>query len=92
MSMATAWILAREARSRLQNAPGPGCFALPHEDHGPAFQIEYDRQIAVMLADRDLVDGQLSQFLQLDLLESPLQIGLLDFLDQSQPRQWSATS
>ena len=72
----------RSAQSPPERLQRLAAFALADKHYGPALQIQDDRQVAVASADRDLVDGQLSQFLQLHLLESSLQIGLLDFLDQ----------
>ena len=44
---------------------GLGAFAVADEDHGPAFQVQDHRQVAVPFADGDFVDGDLLELVQL---------------------------
>jgi hypothetical protein len=76
MSMATASIFARLGRSRFQNgfsASAPLPAGLEVQDQG---------QVAMPLADGDLVDGDVPQVLQLRPGEPPRQVALLHVLDQ----------
>ena len=82
MSVATAWILARARRSRFQkgsraSTPLPS----PTKTTAPAEQVEHHGQVAVPLADGDLVDGDLLELVQLGLAEAALQVAGLDVLD-----------
>ena len=53
MSVATALIWARAARSRFQNGSRASApFAVADEDHRPAHQVEHHRQVAVPLGRR----------------------------------------
>ena len=64
-----------------ERGQGLDALAIADEDHGPAVQVEHHREVAVPLADGDLVDGDLPEVLQLGLAETPLQMPLLDVLD-----------
>src|SRR5262249_8722639 len=59
-----------------------GPLAVADEDHRPALQVHHHRQVAVPLGDGDLVDGDGVQVLELGLGKAPLQVALLDVLDQ----------
>lgn len=82
MSIATALIFAPEQRSRFQNdrrASGP--FAVPHEQHRPAIEVQHDTQVAMPPANRDFVDGDSPDPFQLRPEEVLLQMPFLDVFD-----------
>lgn len=66
---------APERVERLRSLP------LTHEHHRPLFQVQHDRQAALPLAQRDLIDGQQPQMRQLRTPKPSLQISLLEILD-----------
>ena len=43
---------------------GVGAFSVAHKDHRAALQIQDDGQIAMSFGHRDLIDGDLFEFLQ----------------------------
>ena len=61
---------------------GVGPLAVADEHHRAAVQVQHDRQVAVALADGDLVDGDVPQVLELGLGIAARQVALLDVLDQ----------
>jgi hypothetical protein len=65
----------------LRHVEGDGSFAVADEDDDAAFEVEHHGEVAVPLADGDLVDGQQAQMLELGLGEMILQVPLLDILD-----------
>jgi hypothetical protein len=75
-----------DLRSRRTQAPperlqGLGSLAVADEDDGAAFEVEHHGEVAMPLADGDLVDAQETQMLELGLGEALLQVPLLDVLD-----------
>ena len=58
-----------------------GPLAVADEDHGAAVQVQDDRQVAVPLGDRDLVNGDVPQVLELGLGIAAREVALLDVLD-----------
>ena len=85
MSMATALIALQMAASFPEWLQGVGALAITDEDDRAAFQVQHHREVAVPLADRDLVDGQQTQVPQLRLGEMLFQMALLDVFVVSQP-------
>ena len=62
--------------SRPERLQGFGAFALADFDHRPYLQVQDDDQIAVSLADADLIDGDLLEIVQLGTGKAPWQISL----------------
>ena len=60
---------------------GLGPFAVAHKDYGPALEVQDDGQIAVPLAEGDLIDGDLLEFAQLGAGKAPAQAPFLDVFD-----------
>ena len=83
MSVATALILAvRRPQALPERLQGLGALAVADEDHRAAAQVQDHGQVAMPLADGDLVDGDLLELLQLGLAEAALdRCALLDVLD-----------
>jgi len=69
----------------LQSSPewiqGISAFALADEDYGARFQIHHDGQVLVALANANLINGDLFEFMQLRPAEAPFQISFLDIFD-----------
>ena len=80
--MATASILALEHFNLFQkgvraSAPLPS----PHKDHGSGLEVQDDGEIAMPLADADLVNGYLLEVLEAGAGKTLLEVAPLDVLD-----------
>src|SRR5262249_15001599 len=60
---------------------GLGALAVADENDGAGEQVQDQSDIVVSLTDRDLVDGDFLEFVQLGFAEAALQVPLLDVLD-----------
>ena len=60
---------------------GIPAFPPAYVNHGSAFQVQHDGQIAVPLGRGDLIDGDLPQVFQLRFAKSSLEVLLLNVLD-----------
>ena len=60
---------------------GVGAFAVADEHDRPGEQVEDHGEVAVALADGDLIDGDLLELVQLGLAEAALEVAGLDVLD-----------
>ena len=57
-------------------------FAVAHEDHGPAFQVQNHGQIAVSFADTDFIDGDLLELVQLRAGKASQQVPFLNIFNE----------
>ena len=60
---------------------GVGAFSLADEDDGAAEEIEDDGEVAVAVADGDLVDGEASEFLEFGFAEASVQVAFEEVFD-----------
>jgi hypothetical protein len=50
----------RAPESFPERSKGVGTFPLPDDDHGSRFQVQHHCQVALALAEADIIDGQQS--------------------------------
>ena len=64
-----------------EGCEGLGAFAVPHKDHGSGLEVQDNGEIAMTLADADLVNGYLLEVLEAGAGKALLEVAPLNVLD-----------